>query len=159
VPGPAIQIQASSLRQQLPLVLGPQAARLGTLHELTKLPPIAIIAEALSYAIRRSSNMPAHQQPPTPSTLPAGSPRRRSDPPAKQPGLINTRWVTRIEVTQQADLGTVVDHLDVDVHDHPRNGGVGKLCRCQGPLPTGDARNTEAAHVSDPCLETLVKLT
>lgn len=42
----------SSLRDQLQLVFGPQAARLGALHELTKLTPIAIIAEALGYATK-----------------------------------------------------------------------------------------------------------
>jgi hypothetical protein len=38
---PGRHIQASSLREQLQLVFGPQAARLCTLHELTKLTPIA----------------------------------------------------------------------------------------------------------------------
>ena len=49
---PGRHIQASSLREQLQVVFGPQAARLHTLHELTKLTPIATIAEALRYATK-----------------------------------------------------------------------------------------------------------
>jgi hypothetical protein len=48
----SVHIQGSSLREQLQLVFGPQTARLGTLHELTKLTPIAIIAEAFGYATK-----------------------------------------------------------------------------------------------------------
>lgn len=47
---PGCHISASHLRTRLRLVLAPRAARLGTLHELTKLAPIAIIAEALGYS-------------------------------------------------------------------------------------------------------------
>ena len=34
---------------------------------------------------------------------------------------------TQVEITQQADLGTVVDHLQVRVQDEFRHGGVGEL--------------------------------
>ena len=47
VPGP--WHNASSLRERLQRIFSPQAARLGTMHELTKLAPIAIIANALGY--------------------------------------------------------------------------------------------------------------
>jgi hypothetical protein len=49
---PGRHIRASSLCEQLQFVFGPQAARLGALHQLTKLTPIAIIAEALGYATK-----------------------------------------------------------------------------------------------------------
>jgi hypothetical protein len=65
----------------------------------------------------------------------------------------------RIKVTQQADLSTVVDHLDVDVQDQPRNGSGRELHRSQGPLWSGHARNPEAAYVGDPRLVPLVELT
>jgi hypothetical protein len=48
-PNPGRHINASSLRERLQRIFSPQAARLGTLHELTKLAPIAIGADALGY--------------------------------------------------------------------------------------------------------------
>ncbi|MEV6271735.1 hypothetical protein AB0L64_31525 [Kribbella sp. NPDC051936] len=47
--GPGRHINAASLRERLHRLFSPRAARLETLHELTKLAPIAIIAEALGY--------------------------------------------------------------------------------------------------------------
>jgi hypothetical protein len=44
--------RAASLRERLQRLFSPQAARLGTLHELTKLAPIAIIADALGYSTK-----------------------------------------------------------------------------------------------------------
>jgi hypothetical protein len=46
---PGRHIQGSSLRSRLKSVFGTRAARLGTLHELTKLGPVPIIADALGY--------------------------------------------------------------------------------------------------------------
>ena len=46
---PGRHIDASHLRNRLRQVFSTRAARLGTLHELTKLAPIAILAEALGY--------------------------------------------------------------------------------------------------------------
>jgi hypothetical protein len=46
---PGRHISASSLRERLQRIFSPQAARLGTLDELIKLAPIAIIADALGY--------------------------------------------------------------------------------------------------------------
>jgi hypothetical protein len=45
------------LRQRLKVVFGTRAARLGTLHELTKLGPVPIIADALGY---HPSNIERH---------------------------------------------------------------------------------------------------
>jgi hypothetical protein len=50
--GPGRHINAVSLRERLHRLFSPQAARLGTLHELTKLAPIAIIADALGYSTK-----------------------------------------------------------------------------------------------------------
>jgi hypothetical protein len=50
--GPGRHINAASLRERLHRLFSPQAARLGTLHELTKLAPIAIIADALGYSTK-----------------------------------------------------------------------------------------------------------
>lgn len=47
---PGRHLRASTLTQRLSTVFSSRAARLGTLHELTKLAPVAIIAEALGYA-------------------------------------------------------------------------------------------------------------
>ncbi|MET3948771.1 integrase [Arthrobacter sp. UYCu512] len=47
---PGKHLQASSLTQRLSTAFSTRAARLGTLHELTKLAPVAIIAEALGYS-------------------------------------------------------------------------------------------------------------
>jgi integrase len=47
---PGQHIQASTLTQRLSTAFRSRAARLGTLHELTKLAPVAIIAEALGYS-------------------------------------------------------------------------------------------------------------
>lgn len=47
---PGRHLQASTLTQRLSTVFSSRAARLGTLHELTKLAPVAIIAEALGYS-------------------------------------------------------------------------------------------------------------
>jgi hypothetical protein len=47
---PGKHVQASSLTQRLSAAFSTRAARLGTLHELTKLAPVAIIAEALGYS-------------------------------------------------------------------------------------------------------------
>ncbi|WP_240685151.1 hypothetical protein [Arthrobacter nitrophenolicus] len=47
---PGQHIQASTLTQRLSTAFSTRAARLGTLHELTKLAPVAIIAEALGYS-------------------------------------------------------------------------------------------------------------
>lgn len=47
---PGRHIQASTLTQRLSTAFSARAARLGTLHELTKLAPVAIIAEALGYS-------------------------------------------------------------------------------------------------------------
>jgi integrase len=46
---PGRHIHGSSLRQRLKVVFSTRAARLGTLHELTKLGPVPIIADALGY--------------------------------------------------------------------------------------------------------------
>jgi hypothetical protein len=46
---PGRHIDASHLRNRLRHVFSTSAARLGTLHELTKLAPVAILAEALGY--------------------------------------------------------------------------------------------------------------
>jgi len=46
---PGSHIHGSSLRSRLKSVFGTRAARLGTLHELTKLGPVPIIADALGY--------------------------------------------------------------------------------------------------------------
>jgi hypothetical protein len=46
---PGRHISPAQLRERLHPLFSPRAARLGTLHELTKLTPIAIIAEALGY--------------------------------------------------------------------------------------------------------------
>ncbi|MDX3005427.1 hypothetical protein PWY87_27365 [Kribbella solani] len=46
---PGRHISPAQLRERLHPLFSPRAARLGTLHELTKLAPIAIIAEALGY--------------------------------------------------------------------------------------------------------------
>lgn len=46
---PGSHIHGSSLRSRLKDVFGTRAARLGTLHELTKLGPVPIIADALGY--------------------------------------------------------------------------------------------------------------
>jgi hypothetical protein len=46
---PGQPIHAATLRNRLRDLFSTQAARLGTLHELTKLTPVAIIAEALGY--------------------------------------------------------------------------------------------------------------
>ncbi|WP_457967282.1 Fis family transcriptional regulator [Arthrobacter sp. D1-29] len=47
---PGRHLQASTLAQRLSTAFSSRAARLGTLHELTKLAPVAIIAEALGYS-------------------------------------------------------------------------------------------------------------
>jgi hypothetical protein len=47
---PGQHLQASTLTEQLSASFSSRAARLGTLHELTKLAPVAIIAEALGYS-------------------------------------------------------------------------------------------------------------
>lgn len=47
---PGGHINASSLRYRLRTVFSTRAARLGTLHELTKLAPTTVIAEALGYS-------------------------------------------------------------------------------------------------------------
>jgi integrase len=47
---PGQHITAARLRQRLTRVFSARAARLGALHELTKLAPIPVIAEALGYA-------------------------------------------------------------------------------------------------------------
>jgi hypothetical protein len=50
---PGQHINAMSLRDRLRRHLfGTRAARLGTLHELTKLAPVAIVAEALGYSAK-----------------------------------------------------------------------------------------------------------
>jgi hypothetical protein len=46
---PGQHIHGSSLRERLKTVFSTRAARLGTLHELTKLGPVPIIADALGY--------------------------------------------------------------------------------------------------------------
>jgi hypothetical protein len=50
--GPGRRRCGRSLRERLHRLFSPQAARLGTLHELTKLAPIAIIADALGYSTK-----------------------------------------------------------------------------------------------------------
>lgn len=47
---PGRHVDPGHLRGRLKDVFGTRAARLGTLHELTKLAPVAIIAEALGYS-------------------------------------------------------------------------------------------------------------
>jgi hypothetical protein len=47
---PGRHLEADRLRTRLAEVLSTRAARLGTLHELTKLAPVAILAEALGYS-------------------------------------------------------------------------------------------------------------
>lgn len=46
---PGHQIHGSSMRNRLKSVFSTRAVRLGTLHELTKLGPVPIIADALGY--------------------------------------------------------------------------------------------------------------
>lgn len=46
---PSRGVDPGHLRGRLKDVFSTRAARLGTLHELTKLAPVAIIAEALGY--------------------------------------------------------------------------------------------------------------
>lgn len=46
---PNHHIDASHLRNRLRQVFSTRAARLGTFHELAKLAPVAILAEALGY--------------------------------------------------------------------------------------------------------------
>jgi hypothetical protein len=46
---PGHHLRASTLRHRLRELFSTRAARLGSLHELTKLAPVAIIAEALGY--------------------------------------------------------------------------------------------------------------
>ena len=46
---PGGHIHGSSLRSRLKTVFSTRAARLGTLHELTKLGPVPIIADAVGY--------------------------------------------------------------------------------------------------------------
>ena len=46
---PAQHIRGATLRQRLKVVFNTRAARLGTLHELAKLGPVPIIADALGY--------------------------------------------------------------------------------------------------------------
>lgn len=46
---PGRHIHGASLRERLRVVFGTRAARLGTLHELTKLGQVPIIADALGY--------------------------------------------------------------------------------------------------------------
>ncbi len=46
---PGRHIQGSSLRSRLTTAFSTRATRLGTLHELTKLGPVPIIADALGY--------------------------------------------------------------------------------------------------------------
>lgn len=46
---PGRHLNAASLRATLRAVLDTRAARLGTLHELTKLTPVAILAETLGH--------------------------------------------------------------------------------------------------------------
>ncbi|WP_256869833.1 Fis family transcriptional regulator [Paenarthrobacter ureafaciens] len=47
---PGKHLRASSLTERLRTAFSSRAARLGTLHELTKVAPVAIIAEALGYS-------------------------------------------------------------------------------------------------------------
>ncbi|BCW06005.1 site-specific integrase [Arthrobacter sp. NtRootA1] len=47
---PGRHLRASSLTQRPSTAFSSRAARLGTLHELTKVAPVAIIAEALGYS-------------------------------------------------------------------------------------------------------------
>lgn len=47
---PGQHLQASTLTHRLSTAFSSRAARLGTLHELTKLAPVAIIADALGYS-------------------------------------------------------------------------------------------------------------
>jgi hypothetical protein len=47
---PGRHIDPASLRDRLSAIFSTRAARLGTLHELTKLAPVAVIAEALGYS-------------------------------------------------------------------------------------------------------------
>lgn len=47
---PGRQVDATHLRNRLRAVFSTRAARLGTLHELTKLAPVAILAEPLGYS-------------------------------------------------------------------------------------------------------------
>jgi hypothetical protein len=46
---PGRHIHGSSLRSRLKTVISTRAARRGSLHELTKLRPVPIIADALGY--------------------------------------------------------------------------------------------------------------
>jgi hypothetical protein len=48
-PSPGRHLQAAHLRTRLTRVFSARAARLGTLHELTKLAPVAVLAEVLGY--------------------------------------------------------------------------------------------------------------
>jgi integrase len=47
---PGQHLRASTLTQRLSALFSARAARLGTLHELTKLAPVAIVAEGLGYS-------------------------------------------------------------------------------------------------------------
>jgi hypothetical protein len=71
---PGQHIHAISLRDRLrSRLVSTRAARLGTLHELTKLAPAAIIAEGSGTPPRRSSAMRRHPARNTPSTSPLSS--------------------------------------------------------------------------------------
>ncbi|HEY3008429.1 MAG TPA: hypothetical protein VGJ63_10275 [Micromonosporaceae bacterium] len=57
-----------SLRERLRQVYGTLAARLGTLEELSKLAPVAVVAEALGYHPSTIDGTPRHPRPAAPST-------------------------------------------------------------------------------------------
>lgn len=67
---PGRHIHLGYLTTRLSKLFSIRAARLGTLHELTKLAPVAIIAETLGYSPKPSSATPTTQPPPTRNTLP-----------------------------------------------------------------------------------------
>jgi hypothetical protein len=61
-------VDASHLRRRLRQVFSTRAARLGTLHELKKRPPVAILAEAIGYSPPPSNGTPSTPQLPTRAT-------------------------------------------------------------------------------------------
>lgn len=55
---PGRHLHAASLRARLRSVFATRAARLGTLHEFTKLAPVAIVADALGYSLATIERYP-----------------------------------------------------------------------------------------------------
>lgn len=67
--------------------------------------------------------------------------------------------VPQIEVTEQADLGTVVKDLQARVQDEPRYRCIGELGRDPRALRPGKPCVAEAAHTVDPHVVGVIELT